>query len=183
MTTDLKTFSFGAVIAFVAPGFLALKAVSYRLTGAGQWLSAAESSDQSIGLFLFILVASLALGIIISGLRALVIDHALEAGWLGMTPIRRVGPDYSRMADPAYLAAFQAIVENHYRYYQFYANTFVALFLLLLFHATSPEKTEWRGIYVLYGATLVILLLSSRNALTKHCEAVGKLSAKETKSP
>ena len=179
MSTDLKTFSFGAVIAFVAPGFLALKAVSYRLSGVAAWLTAAESSDQSIGLFLFILVASLALGIIISGLRALIVDHALEAGWLGPR-ITRAVPKYARMGDPAYLAAFQAIVENHYRYYQFYANTLVALCLLWLFHTTSAQQSEWKGIHVLYGATLVILVLSSRHALARHVTAVSELSSQET---
>ena len=58
---ESKTFAlnFGEAIAFVAPGFLAFKAVSYFSGTAQSWLAAAATGDLTVGTFLFVLLALL----------------------------------------------------------------------------------------------------------------------------
>jgi hypothetical protein len=39
--------------------------------------------------------------------------------------------DFSKLSDKNVYAAFSGVNENHYRYYQYYANSLVALSVLL----------------------------------------------------
>jgi type II secretory pathway component PulF len=81
MATDLKPsdLDYGIIIAFVAPGFVAFHAASYQLPTAKAWMAAASDKEQSVGVFLFVLLASLCGGLIVSGVRALVIDNLLKS--------------------------------------------------------------------------------------------------------
>ena len=61
MSSELKPagLEFGTIIAIVAPGFLAFHALSYHMTAAKAWLDAATTKDQSVGVFLIVLLASI----------------------------------------------------------------------------------------------------------------------------
>jgi hypothetical protein len=84
MSSEIKTSSldFGTVIAFVTPGFIGLYALSYHVPTARSWLDAATNKEQSVGVFLMVLLASIAIGLVISGMPQLVIDNLLWVlGW------------------------------------------------------------------------------------------------------
>lgn len=85
MASDLSVsnLDFGVVIALVAPGFVTFQAVSYHMPTARAWMDAATNREQSVGVFLFVLLASLAIGVVVSGVRALVIDRFLTAPFQG----------------------------------------------------------------------------------------------------
>ena len=88
-------------------------------------LSLAKSSDKdslTVGGFLYATLASLALGLIVSAARWLIVDTALK--WMG---VRNPSLKYEKLKDRDTLAAFSAVVTNHYRYYQYYAKTLIAL--------------------------------------------------------
>src|ERR1041384_5628256 len=80
MSTELKASSldFGAVVAFIAPGFIAMHAVAFHSPQAQSWLDLTAKSDQAVGVFLFVLLTSLALGLVVSGIRALLLDSILS---------------------------------------------------------------------------------------------------------
>jgi len=125
---DITSQNFGLLIAYVIPGVLALWGMSalfppleIGLRGA----MATAGDPTSIGAFLYLLVGSVASGLTVSTVRWLVIDRIHH--WTGL---RRPAWDDSKLQDR--LAAFEALVDNHYRYYQFYANGLVALTLILI---------------------------------------------------
>jgi hypothetical protein len=139
--TKITGVTLGTVIAFVAPGFLGLIAASYHSPLAAAWLSAAVDRDQNVGVFFFVLLASLSLGIVISGIRALALDSVYKRGvyvvhyarilrHFILEPIEIPRIHFDQLVDTDRLNSYETIVEAYYRFYQFYANTFVALLIL-----------------------------------------------------
>src|SRR3972149_36386 len=97
--------------------------------------------DQSVGVFLFVLLASLSLGLIVSGVRALVIDRLLfSPGILQGKSVPEYTIDWAKVDDKK-LSVLVIIRDNYYRYYQFYSNTFVAIVLWTFarFFSTAPS--------------------------------------------
>jgi hypothetical protein len=172
--TPSTNFDFGVVIAFIAPGFLAFHAASYHFPTADAWMSAVSDKDQSVGLFLFVLLASLSLGLVVSGIRALMIDTLICWSFLGKFAVPRSTLDWSRI-DEKNLPVLLAIRDNHYRYYQFYANTLVAMVLWMLARGSSSMPAlSWPKWTLMLVATAA-LFLSARDALNRYGAALGKL--------
>lgn len=111
--------NFGVIIAFWLPGFVLLWGLSISNTEVAQWLRACTTP--SVGGFLYASLASLALGLLISAVRWLVVDWFLSR----VTTLPEI--DFSKLNNKETFAVFLGIVENHYRYYQYYSNTFVAV--------------------------------------------------------
>lgn len=176
MESDLKPSSldFGVIIAFVAPGFVAFWATSYHMPMATAWMTAAADKEQNVGVFLFVLLASLSLGLVISGVRALLIDNLLRWRFLGKLVVPPLNLDWSRVNEKK-LALLLTIRDNHYRYYQFYSNTLTALVLWAFARAFAvAPRLSWQY-WVLIASALVALLLSAREALHRYVTAVGQL--------
>ena len=170
---DLKPASldFGVVIAFVAPGFIAFLSASYHLPAAGAWMAAASDKEQNVGVFLFVLLASLSLGLVVSGVRALVLDRLLRSSILGRYAVPPLNLDWSRVDDKKLLVLL-TIRDNHYRYYQFYSNALVASVLWALTKALAGAPTLRCIQWLLIAAVIVALLLSARDALLRYVTAV-----------
>ena len=161
--------TWGTAIAFIAPGFISLKAVAYHVCFADKWLTAATEKDQSVGLFFFVLLGSLALGIAVSGVRALVIDNLITCAWFGRFAVRRPTIDWSKL-DHKRLVVLNDLVESYYRYYQFYANSLVALVLLIIAYISSLNTLSWSWNYIVFVVIAIALGWSSRDTFRKYSE-------------
>lgn len=164
----------GVVIAFVAPGFVAFLALSYHMPTARAWLDAASVSDQGVGVFLFVLLASLSIGLVVSGVRALVIDNVLRWRALG----RFVVPTYTvdwRQIDEQKLTVLITVRDAYYRFYQFYANTLVALLFWTFSRVYVDGPSLPWPMWILVLAVLGTLLSSARDALSSYANAVNDL--------
>jgi hypothetical protein len=119
--------NFGLLIAYVLPGFVSLWAMERFSPVVRGWLNSAATGHDTttVGGFLYITLASVGAGLTVSTIRWALIDRFHH--WTG---IRRPPWDDSKLQDK--LGAFEALVENHYRYYQFYANMLIAMFAVLL---------------------------------------------------
>lgn len=115
--------SFGVVIAFLAPGFVALWGASYHVVIIREWLSIREGSAPVIGGFLFITLASIATGVAVSGFRWVMIDTL----WCGICKAKKYEFNFKNL--PGREDAFSLINENHYRYYLYYANMLIAVLI------------------------------------------------------
>ncbi len=169
--------NFGIIIAFLLPGFIALWPMQQVSSAVAVWFSGAGLSAGSpgtggpppaaptAGSFLMVVLAALALGMLISAIRWALLDKLLHIGF------RRPNLDYSKLQ--ANLGAFDFINENHYRYYQYYANSAIALIVWAFgwFHHTYPPGSQ----IAVVGAVEVILLLAARDALKKHVDKLTKL--------
>jgi hypothetical protein len=73
---DVTDKNFGVVIAFLLFGFLFLWGISFSNDEIASWLVKASSKDAPlIGSFLYATIASLALGLLIDAVRAVVVEE------------------------------------------------------------------------------------------------------------
>lgn len=167
---DITRDNFGLLIAYLLPGFVVLWGVSYHEVTVRSWLRATAPDAPSIGGFLYATLASTALGLIVSAVRWAVIDRVLS--WLG---VRQPEWDFELFSER--LAAYEVLVSNHYRYYQFYANTFVAL--LFTYSSRLTLLTTWgrreAWIFLAVIVTEAILFVGSRDTLKKYFTRTGEL--------
>ena len=170
MMRDLTRDNFGLLIAYVLPGFVALWGGAYHVEAVRPWLRSTPADAPTIGGFLYATLASTTLGLIISGVRWAVIDRLLARG--GVRPPRL---DFERFAER--LAAYDFLVAQHYRYYQFYANMLVALAWTYLARLASLPAWPGREAWLSLGFVLVevVLFLGSRDALSKYYDRTAAL--------
>lgn len=120
---DVSTKNFGLLIAYLIPGFTTLWGLSYVSETIRHWLGSPPTSLPTVGGFLYVTVASIAIGLTTSTVRWLVLDTFHH--WTG---IPRPEWDFSRLQQN--VAAYDVIVEHKYRYYQFYGNSLVSLIVV-----------------------------------------------------
>jgi hypothetical protein len=168
--------SFGILAAFVAPGLLALWAVADEFPQLGDLVRTAATGKQDLGGFLLVIIAAIAAGLVISAVRWLTIDKLHQKLFLVAQPKF----EFKNLSDR--LDAFTQVVENHYRFYQFYANTLVAgVFAVVsgcIHHRLPMTPTFW----ILVTVCALALLWGSRDALEKyHVRGTAILKDKEPK--
>ncbi|MGA2501269.1 MAG: hypothetical protein ABSH20_26315, partial [Tepidisphaeraceae bacterium] len=126
---ELSGRNFGLVIAYMLPGLVCLAGLSpfspmvrswLAMTGSGNPAGSAGPGAPSVAGFCFVALASLAAGLMVSAVRWAAVDSLHHR-----TGVTR--PAWEDATLSVKLEAFDYIVENHYRYYQFYANMLVAL--------------------------------------------------------
>jgi len=157
---DNSGTNFGLLIAYVLPGFTALQGLPFLPTATGGW--GVEGSPTLSG-FLSGTLEAIAAGLTVSTLRWLVIDTFHHR-----SGVRPPHWDFARLAGGA--AAFEILVDIHYRYYKFYANMVVAL---VVAYATGGYALGWGSLS--YWFLAVLFLLGSRDALRKYYFRAGQL--------
>lgn len=161
---------FGLTIAFLAPGMLGLYALSFFAPPVAEWLGLAAKQDVDLGGFLFAFIASIGIGVFISGLRFLVLDRVMP---------KCPEFDYAKLGDPNVERALEFARVHHYQFYQFYSNTLCAL--VLVFAAwwwTSSPRPQWSSVgmrFAMLTATCAVLFFSARDCLLKHDQKVTPL--------
>lgn len=165
MQQDHLTKSFGLIIAFVVPGMVGLFAASFFVPPLRVWFGIASTQPPTVGGFLFVNVAAAGVGVFLSGVRWLVIERGL---WRELDP----GGGVSLAARRTSELAYQNLVSQFYNYYQFYANTLVALFLLYIAWAASSwlaKGPHWELVWAGGALAIVgpILERSARNSFDR----------------
>jgi hypothetical protein len=117
--STLSSRNFGLVIAYLLPGFVALWGVSSFSPTVDTWIASSRQGGPTVAGFMCVTLASLAAGVTVSAVRWAIIDHLHHA--TGIVP-----PAWKFANLEGKLQGYLTLIENHYRYYQFYANMFVA---------------------------------------------------------
>ena len=160
--------NFGLLIAYLLPGFTALWGISYFSETVDAWLKGTPTEGPTVGGFLYVTLASIAAGTTASAIRFHVIDriHA----WTG---IRHPAWDFSKLRDS--VAAYDVLIEIHYKYYKFHSNSLVALIVLYLSRQSAVR--DWSlGLEDLGFLVLaVIFFATSRDNLRKYYTRVAKV--------
>jgi hypothetical protein len=162
---DVTGKNWGLLIAFILPGSVTLLSLAVASPTIHAWLvkASAQSAGVTVGGFLCLTLASVMAGLTTSTIRWAVIDGLHHA-----TGIPRPVWDESKLQEK--LGAFGSIVEDHYRYYQFYANTLVALTLLgvaRIVHASgSTGSMNFLDIGIAFLA--VLYWAGSRDTLRRY---------------
>lgn len=157
---EVSSSNFGLLIAYMLPGFVALVGVSFFSETVTMWLVASPQAAPTVGGFLYVTVASLAAGLIVSTVRWVIVDSIHHR-----TGIRQSSFDFSQLQKN--VAGFTVLVDDLYRYYQFYSGMFIATaFAYCAFILSTSSISAWSVLGFI--AIECILWFGSRDTLCKY---------------
>ena len=160
---------FGLLIAYLLPGGIGLFGVGQLSPEIQTWLGTAALTSVTIGGFLTVTLVAVGVGLLASTIRWLVIDSFHHR--TGIKPPRW---EFARLAEQ--VEAYEFLVEVHYRYYQFYANSLVAM--SFAYFAWRSRTGYGLTLRLSDGALLAVIILfvaASRDTLRKYYERAGSL--------
>lgn len=151
--------NFGLIIAYLIPGTGLLYSIRDDSALVELWFAGNPVSSPTVAGFMFVSLASVAVGLVLSTVRWLLLDSLHHR--TGTPPPQR---DFEKLADR--VEAFRILVENKYRYYQFYGNSLMAL-LVTVPVQINANRLSWAqaALSLLLG---IILFLGSRNTLSGY---------------
>lgn len=178
---DFSGKHFGLLIAYVLPGFIALWGAQPLSPMIASWLAVTPTPPAGLASIVFVGLASVTAGMTVSAFRWLIVDtmHA----WTGLPR-----PHWDDATLPTKLAAFEALVEAHFRHYQFYANSAVAVafaFPVACYtrHITPAVLSSWTAAVIVLE---VVFMVTSRDTLRKYyrrgTQLLGSIPRRERRS-
>ena len=164
---NIEPGTFGLAIAFMAPGVVGLWGIGQHVPTIREWFGATPQSQATAGGFLFVLLAAIAVGVFLSGLRQLLLDQLLFERLLDL---KRPSADESKLAQPEVRDAIRFSADSYYRYYQFYANMAVAVAVAYVAWVfDNPGWSGWRfGGLLLLFSTIFVLIMSAKYSLERY---------------
>lgn len=157
---DLPSTSFGYIIAFLLPGMFGLYALSYWFPAVGVLLQPVLKADSTVGPSVVLLLIAIGMGLILTAVRYYLFEKLLCKKC-------KLPPNmFTRLVEEGRLSLFKAIVDEHYRYHQFYGNRAVALLILFAGWCLAHLKLSCTVILVSIGFIALELLLVSAGRQT-----------------
>lgn len=158
---EVSNTTFGPLIAYLIPGATVLFGLRDSSPILQSWFVANPANAPTIGGFLYLTVAAMAVGMTVSAFRWLLVDTLHR--FLGLTAprldFRSLGPN---------VEAFGLLIDIHYQHYLHYSNEAVALAIAYVaFRLKLGIITPvWSDLgFILLEA---VLLLASRDTLRKY---------------
>ena len=156
---SVNNSNFGLLIAYVIPGYVAMLGLAYRADWMRSLLGQAESETVTLAGVLLLTVFSVFTGLFASTVRWLLVDTAHHR--LG---VHHVQWDFKAIENR--VDGFQLLLESHYRYYQFYGNSLIAMpiFFVLRWSASGFRLFEFFGLVLIQ----CLFWIASRDSLKKY---------------
>ena len=159
---------FGLLISTVLPGFVSLLGFADYSETLRHWIGQTGGEAPSVGGFLLLTVASVFAGLTIGTIRWVSIDRIHDR--MG---IRQPGWNFGNLKNRE--QAFGVMIDIHYRYYQFYSNSIIAIPIFL---AGRWNSYGFSLIELLFGSLAIALFFAgSRDTLRKYYDRVDLLLA------
>jgi uncharacterized membrane protein YwzB len=148
---DITASSFGLLIAYVLPGFVALVTLAFWSSQVAAQFDAFLKSDSKIGLFLLVVLAALILGVELTAFRWVIFDR-----WL-CRKIRLGADEFKVLQTQDKIAAFRMAIDEHYRYHQFWGGLVpvVPFFFLGVAYAQNALPCSSAGALLIFGFLVV----------------------------
>jgi hypothetical protein len=159
---SISNANFGPLIAYLVPGVTVLLGVSEFSPAIQAWFAVTPTDAPTISGFLYLTVASLAVGMTVTAIRWAIVDtlHAVT----GLPPPLL---DFSQLAGK--VDAFNLLIAIHYVHFQFYANMFIATaiaYACYRIHGGTTLPVGWvDGLFVVLE---LIFFATSRNTLSNY---------------
>jgi hypothetical protein len=161
--TDVSSRNFGYLIAYVIPGFIVVATLSVYSPIIRSWIGVSTTAAPTVGGFMYVTIGSALAGLVLSAVRWLVVDTFHHR-----TGIQRPPLDFSAFQKNR--AAFDALALNHFRYYEFFAHTALAMIFAISNPWEIGKMFTLPAFIVLPSmlALILLLLVASRDALRKY---------------
>jgi hypothetical protein len=167
--TVLTDSSFGLTIAYLLPGFTMLCGVAVVSPAVRTWLGASAANAPSLGGFLYVTIGSLTAGLILSAIRWLLLDTLHHRTGLTLPP-----RDFSKLQSR--LLAFNNLVADHYRFYQFYGSMlFASAIAYGLWRFQDGAQSPLIAADIGFVLLEVVLFAGSRDTLRKYYDRTRQL--------
>lgn len=132
----------------------------------------------TIGSFFYVVLSAIGTGLTTSCIRWLTIDSLHY--WTGLRP-----PAWSFSQLAGRTEAYHLLNENHYKYYQFYANSVVAIIFAYCAwrskHSLDDAPLGWAELWSL--GLVVIFFAGSRDTLGRFYQRLGEVLEAEQQAP
>ena len=109
---SVSNANFGPLIAYLVPGATVLLGASPFSPVVRSWFGASPAAAPTIGGFLYLTTASIAVGMTVSAIRWAVVDTMHSRTGLPLPPL-----DFSQLGK--HVLAYALLIEIHYRHYLF----------------------------------------------------------------
>ncbi|HEV3457044.1 MAG TPA: hypothetical protein VHG32_10825 [Thermoanaerobaculia bacterium] len=167
--------NFGLVIAYFLPGMVVTYSLRYVSLRIDYLLQRVESGQALLGPGLFLLIAAVVAGLIVSAARMVVFEPILYR-----TGVGRPNVNYKALASPETLSVYIQVVDNVYRFYQFYGNIFLALLLMALLRyavagAAITSSLAAVSLFMLTVGAILALFIAARLSMKQLCQALDDL--------
>jgi hypothetical protein len=166
---NVSNNQFGLIVAYLLPGFIGLAGIAPFVPAVTTWLQPGTQAEAGLGAPLYALLAAMTVGMSVSCLRWLIVDHLHAV--LGVVP-----PEWDDGRLETRLEAFSYLVANHYTFYLFAANTLVAVLWAYAVNR-AMHTTALFGVGTDIGVIVLcaVLFFASRDALTKYYARTARL--------
>ena len=164
---DVTSTSFGYVIAFLLPGLVGLYGLGCWSETIHGLLQPAFSATATVGPSLILLLGALAIGLCIGALRCFLFEKACCR--------KHQFPEdmFKQLCKENRLTSFRAVVDEHYRYHQFYGGCFVALIVLYvgwIWRSYSVLDSEVVLLTIGFISLEVLLFVTAVDAYKKYID-------------
>ena len=133
------------------------------------WFAATPTDAPTISGFLYLTVASLAVGMTVTAIRWACVDLVHS-----VTGLKAPDLDFSQL--PGKVDAYRLLIEIHYSHYQFYANMGVATAITWICHRiTIDPKCQLSWVDPIFVLVEGVFFLTSRDTLRKYQERTEQL--------
>ncbi|HEY2295645.1 MAG TPA: hypothetical protein VGM86_33490 [Thermoanaerobaculia bacterium] len=169
------TINFGLIIAYFLPGVLVTYSLRYLSFRIDHLLKVVEEGQAFIGPAAILIMGALVAGLIISSVRVVLVEPLIH-----FTGVPKPRTDYKKLAPAEQWAVYSQIVENIYRFYQFYGNIFLGLLMLGLIRyliAGVPifSSVQSASLFALTTGSVVTLFFAARQSMKQLCSALDDL--------
>ncbi|MEM7621750.1 MAG: hypothetical protein AAF235_00935 [Planctomycetota bacterium] len=167
---DLSNRNFGLLVAYAVPGFIMLWGLSLLDPTIALWLEGPNAEGPGFAGVFYVTIASVSLGMTASLFRWIIIDTLHHA-----TGLER--PSWSDARLHERLPAYVWLIENYYRYYQFYGNTAVALVFGYGCWRFTDHPGEPVSVWIDLALAVMVtaFIAGSRSALSRYYRRAGEL--------
>ena len=159
-----SSLGFGKILALLLPGFVGFWALAYRSWVVARWFQVSRGEITALDNIFFVLLGSLALGVILNAFRWLIFDRFLNAR-VFRVPAADAGR--SRLAEDEQMGH---LLDDHYSFYQLYSAMAVAIAFADVMWLTSRGAIE--PLDLLFGlvvlVAVIVLSLAAVDALKRH---------------
>ena len=164
-SSDVQSVSnanFGPLIAYLVPGATVLAGLSQFLPLIQSWFASGTAPTPTLGGFLYLTVAAIAVGMTVSAVRWALLDTLHAHTKLPMPQM-----DFSRLGYN--VEAYSLLIDIHYRHYLFYGNMFVATAI-----AYACYRLQLGGAWPVswpdgcFAFLEIVFFLTSRDTLRKY---------------